>query len=70
MREPKLFIFVGLFLAVAGFLLIPNYFVHGSVVANVMIGKTLGTIPYRYVLLCSLALIGWGLYRYWIPGKK
>jgi hypothetical protein len=70
MREPRFFILVGLFLAVAGFLLIPDYAARWGFVYNLMRGETLGRIPYRYVLLCSLALIAWGLYRHWSPEKK
>ena len=70
MREPKHFIFAGLVLAVAGFLLMEEYEERWGLVYNVMNGRTLGIIPYRLVLLCSLALLGWGLYRHWTPKNK
>jgi hypothetical protein len=70
MREAKLFIAAGILLAVAGFLLMPEYAPRPGFLYNVMTGETLGVIPYRYVLICSLALIAWGLYRKWTIEKK
>jgi len=65
----KLFILAGAIGAIAGFLLIDNYRPLVGVVGNAMVGKLLGGIPYRYVLLCSVFSIGFGLYRLWM-GKN
>jgi hypothetical protein len=67
--DPRAFIFVGLIIAIGSFLLIDNYFVRGSVVANAMTGQVLGVLPYRYVLLVSLLLFAFGLYR-WLTIKQ
>jgi hypothetical protein len=70
LRDPRRTVASGVILAVAGFLLIAEYRPRLGFFYNVMTGETLGTIPYRYVLLCSLALIAWGLFRHWTPEKK
>ena len=67
--EAKLFIFAGLALAAVGFLMIDYYLPRMDPIANAMndnvsFGAIL--IPYHYVLLCALALIGIGSYRLWI----
>ena len=67
--DPIASIFVGLVIAIGGFLLIDDYFVRGSVVANAMTGEVLGVLPYRYVLLISLLLFAFGLYR-WLTIKQ
>jgi hypothetical protein len=68
--DPKVFVVGGLAGAIVGFLLIDNYVGLFSIVGNAMRGEVLGVLPYRYVLLCSLCLIGFGLYRQWISKKK
>lgn len=68
--DHRAFIVVGLVGAIGGFLLIDNYRLGNvSIVGNAMTGMVLSVVPYRYVLLCSLCLIGFGLYRQWIKRK-
>lgn len=67
--EPKYFIASGIILAVAGFLLLDRWGVVWGFWGNLMVGKTLG-IPFRYVLLCSLASISWGLCRHWATSRS
>jgi hypothetical protein len=68
--DPRAIIVVGLVGAIGGFLLIDNYFGKFSIVGNAMRGMVLGVLPYRYVLLVSLLLIGFGFYRLWTVEQK
>ena len=68
--DPRVFVVVGLIGAIGGFLLIDNYVGIFSVVGNAVRGMVLGVLPYRYVLFCSLCLIGFGLYSLWITKGK
>lgn len=67
--EPKYFISSGVVLAVTGLLLLDNWLARVDFMYNILHAKVFG-LPYRYVLLCSLASISWGLYRHWATGKK
>jgi hypothetical protein len=68
--DPGAFIVVGLVIAVGGFLLIDDYLVKFSIAANSMHGNVLGILPYRYLLLASLLLAAFGLYRWWMIEHK
>lgn len=69
--DPRAFIVVGLVGAIGGFLLIDDYRggIGAGIVWNAMRGMVFGVLPYRYVLLCSLCLIGFGAYRSWTEKK-
>ncbi|MCC8964522.1 hypothetical protein H8A95_19925 [Bradyrhizobium sp. Pear76] len=67
--EPKHCIALGIFVAIAGFLLLDRWWPMGGFWGNVMTGKCLG-VPYRYVLLCSIASVSWGLYCSWSEKKS
>jgi hypothetical protein len=62
-HAPSLFIFAGMILSTAGFLLLDFWVPRLGFWGNLMIGRSFG-IPFRYILLSSLILISLGLYRY------
>jgi hypothetical protein len=66
--EPKYFFAFGAILAIAGLLLLDHWMMRWGFWANIMVGTTFG-IPYRYVLLCALGSISWGVYRHAANGE-
>ncbi|MGP0093716.1 MAG: hypothetical protein ACLPKB_27800 [Xanthobacteraceae bacterium] len=68
--DSKFIVLSGVIVAIGGFLLIDDYVGKFSIVGNAMRGDVLGSIPYRYVLLGSLLLIGFGLFRLWTTDKS
>jgi hypothetical protein len=68
--DPKIFIFGGAILAIAGFFLIHPYMPEVGPLENAMIGNIpIGDVelPYRYVLVFATIVIGYGYYRLKIP---
>jgi hypothetical protein len=68
--DPKIFIFGGAILAIAGFFLIHPYMPELGPLENAMIGSIpVGDVelPYRYVLVIATVVIGYGYYRLKIP---
>jgi hypothetical protein len=68
--DPKIFIFGGAILAIAGFFLIHPYMPDVGPLENAMIGSIpIGDVelPYRYVLVFATVVIGYGYYRLKIP---
>ena len=65
--DPKLFMLGGVVIAVIGFLLLDSYYLPPRPgIVQIVNGKTiLFGLPYRYLLLCSVLLIGFGVYRRW-----
>lgn len=64
--DPKIFIFGGAILAIAGFFLIYPYSPEVGPLENAMIGSIpIGNVelPYRYVLAFATIVIGYGYYR-------
>jgi hypothetical protein len=64
--DPKIFIFGGAILAIAGFFLIHPYLPDIGPLENAMIGSIpIGDVelPYRYVLVFATIVIGYGYYR-------
>ena len=64
--DPKVFIFGGAIVAIAGFFLIHPYMPDVGPLENAMIGSiTIGNVqlPYRYVLVFATIVIGCGYYR-------
>jgi hypothetical protein len=64
--DPKIFIFGGAILAIAGFFLIHPYSPEVGPLENAMIGSIpIGNVelPYRYVLAFATIVIGYGYYR-------
>jgi hypothetical protein len=64
--DPKIFIFGGAILAIAGFFLIHPYMPDVGPLENAMIGSIpIGDVelPYRYVLVFATVVIGFGYYR-------
>lgn len=64
--DPKIFIFGGAILAIAGFFLIHPYMPEVGPLENAMIGNIpIGDVelPYRYVLVFATIVIGYGYYR-------
>jgi hypothetical protein len=64
--DPKIFIFGGAILAIAGFFLIHPYSLEVGPLENAMIGSIpIGNVelPYRYVLAFATIVIGYGYYR-------
>ena len=60
-------ILVGVVIAIVGFLTL-DYWAHGGLVGTAMTGAVFGLVPYRYVLICSVLLVAFGLYWYWASG--
>ena len=63
--DPKIFIFGGAILAIAGFFLIHPYLPDVGPLENAMIGSIpIGNaeLPYRYVLAFATIVIGYGYY--------
>ena len=64
--DPKIFIFGGAILAIAGFFLIHPYLPEVGPLENAMIGHIpVGNtnVPYRYVLVLATVIIGYGFYK-------
>jgi hypothetical protein len=64
--DPKVFIFGGAIVAIAGFFLIHPYMPEVGPLENAMIGSIpIGNVqlPYRYVLVFATIVIGYGYYR-------
>jgi hypothetical protein len=64
--DPKVFIFSGAVLAIAGFFLIHPYMPDVGPLESAMIGSIpIGDVelPYRYVLALATIVIGYGYYR-------
>ena len=64
--DPKVFIFGGAIVAIAGFFLIHPYMPDVGPLENAMIGSIpIGNaqLPYRYVLVFATIVIGYGYYR-------
>jgi hypothetical protein len=64
--DPKVFIFGGAIVAIAGFFLIHPYMPEVGPLENAMIGSIpIGDVqlPYRYVLVFATIVIGYGYYR-------
>jgi hypothetical protein len=64
--DPKVFIFGGAIVAIAGFFLIHPYMPDVGPLENAMIGSIpIGNVqlPYRYVLVFATIVIGYGYYR-------
>ena len=64
--DPKIFIFGGAILAIAGFFLIHPYLPEVGPLENAMIGIIpIGNaqLPYRYVLVFATIVIGYGYYK-------
>jgi hypothetical protein len=64
--DPKVFIFGGAIVAIAGFFLIHPYMPEVGPLENAMIGSIpIGNaeLPYRYVLVFTTLIIGYGYYR-------
>jgi hypothetical protein len=64
--DPKVFIFGGAIVAIAGFFLIHPYMPDVGPLENAMIGSIpIGNaqLPYRYVLVFATLIIGYGYYR-------
>ena len=64
--DPKIFIFGGAILAIAGFFLIHPYLPEVGPLENAMIGSIpIGNVelPYRYILAVATIVIGYGYYR-------
>lgn len=64
--EPKVFIFGGAIVTIAGFFLIHPYMPDVGPLENAMIGSIpIGNaqLPYRYVLVFATIVIGYGYYR-------
>jgi hypothetical protein len=64
--EPKVFIFGGAVVAIAGFFMIHPYMPDVGPLENAMIGSIpIGNtqLPYRYVLVFATIVIGYGYYR-------
>ena len=68
--DPKIFIFGGAILAIAGFFLIHPYSSEVGPLENAMIGSIpIGNVelPYRYILAFATIVIGYGYYRLKTP---
>ena len=68
--DPKIFIFGGAMLAIAGFFLIHPYSPEVGPLENAMIGSIpIGNVelPYRYILAFATIVIGYGYYRLKTP---
>jgi hypothetical protein len=64
--EPKVFIFGGAVVAIAGFFMIHPYMPDVGPLENAMIGSIpIGNaqLPYRYVLVFATIVIGYGYYK-------
>jgi hypothetical protein len=64
--DPKVFIFGGAIVAIAGFFLIHPYMPDVGPLENAMLGGVpIGNVqlPYRYVLVFATIVIGYGYYR-------
>jgi hypothetical protein len=64
--DPKVFIFGGAIVAIAGFFLIHPYMPEVGPLENAMIGSIpIGNVqlPYRYLLVFATIVIGYGYYR-------
>jgi hypothetical protein len=64
--DPKIFIFGGAIVAIAGFFMIHPYMPDVGPLENAMIGSIpIGNtqLPYRYVLVFATIVIGYGYYR-------
>jgi hypothetical protein len=64
--EPKVFIFGGAIVTIAGFFMIHPYMPDLGPLENAMIGSIpIGNVqlPYRYVLVFATIVIGYGYYR-------
>ena len=66
-NDSKLFILGGLVIAVMGFLLLDTYRLPSrpSIVQIVSANTILFGLPYRYVLVFSVLLLAFGIYRQW-----
>jgi hypothetical protein len=68
--DPRLFIYAGTILAIIGFFFIHPYQPDLGPLENAMIGTIpLGNsrLPYRFVLVAATVMIGYALYRLWVP---
>jgi hypothetical protein len=64
--DPKLTILGGIVIAIVGFLTMGSYFPREGIVWNVMTRNIEWLdIPYRHILICSVLLVGIGLFRLW-----
>jgi hypothetical protein len=64
--DPKVFIFGGAIVAIAGFFLIHPYMPEVGPLENAMIGSIpIGNVqlPYRYLLVFATIVMGYGYYR-------
>ena len=64
--DPKIFLFGGAIVAIAGFFMIHPYMPDVGPLENAMIGSIpIGNVelPYRYVLAFATIVIGYGYYR-------
>ncbi len=71
--DPRLFIYGGAILAIAGFLLIHPYAPALGPLENAMTGSIpVGNseLPYRYVLVLATIVIGYGFYKLKAPSDS